>query len=75
MVIRKEDAVFKARPSPDRWKKRSVEGNWDIVNKNGHSTFHSGKPENFNSLREKICLILWHCLKMRVSAKKKCCGY
>ena len=23
-------------------------GNWDIINKNGHSTFHIGKPENFS---------------------------
>ena len=27
-------------------------GNWDIIN--GHSTFHTGKPENFNILREVI---------------------
>ena len=24
------------------------------INKNGHSTFHTGKPGNFNSLREVI---------------------
>ena len=41
---------------------KKVNGNWDIINKNGHSTFHTGKPEHFNSLRE-------------VSAKKKCYGY
>ena len=23
-------------------------GNWDIINKNGHSTFHIGKPENLS---------------------------
>ena len=34
-------------------------GNWDIIN--GHSTFHTGKPENFNILREVIWIILWHC--------------
>ena len=34
-------------------------GNWDIINKNGHSTF--GKPGNFNILREVIWIILWHC--------------
>ena len=27
-------------------------GNWDIIN--GHSIFHTGKPENFNILREVI---------------------
>ena len=26
----------------------------DIINKNGHSKFHTGKPGNFNSLREVI---------------------
>ena len=25
------------------------------------STFHTGKPGNFNSLREVIWIILWHC--------------
>ena len=31
-------------------------GNWDIINKNGHSTYHTGigKPGNFNILREVI---------------------
>ena len=29
---------------------------WDIINKNGHSTF--GKPGNFNILREVISIIL-----------------
>ena len=33
---------------------RKVNGNWDIINKIGHSTFHTGKPENFNSSREII---------------------
>ena len=33
---------------------KKVNGNWDIINKNGHSTFHTGKPGNFNSLREVI---------------------
>ena len=28
--------------------------NWDIINKYGHSTFHTGKPGSFNSLREVI---------------------
>ena len=34
--------------------KEKVNGNWDIINKNGHSTFHTGKHGNFNSLRELI---------------------
>ena len=34
--------------------KEKVNGNWDIINKNEHSTFHTGKPGNFNSLRELI---------------------
>ena len=29
---------------------KKVNGNWNIINKN--STFHTGKPGNFNSLRE-----------------------
>ena len=33
---------------------KKVNGNWDIINKNGHSTFHTGKPGNRNSLREVI---------------------
>ena len=33
---------------------KKVNGNWDIINKNGHSTFYTGKPGNFNSLREVI---------------------
>ena len=33
---------------------KKVNGNWDIINKNGHSTFHTGKHGNFNSLREVI---------------------
>ena len=42
-----------------RWKK--VNGNWDFININRYSTFHTGKPGNFNSLREVIWNILWHC--------------
>ena len=37
---------------------KKVNGNWDIINKNGHSTFQTGKPRNFNSLREVICIVL-----------------
>ena len=52
--------------------------NWDI-NKSGHSTFHTGKPGNFNSLREIIWIILWHCyleIDWRwESVPKKCYGY
>ena len=33
---------------------KKVNGNWDIINKNGHSTFHTGKHGNFNRLREVI---------------------
>ena len=33
---------------------KKVNGNWDIINKNGHSTFHTGKSGNFNSLREVV---------------------
>ena len=36
-------------------------GNWDIINKNGHSTFHTAKPENFNIFGEVIWIILWNC--------------
>ena len=39
-------------------KKKSMEGSWDIIDKNGHSTFYNGKPGNFNSLREDILFIL-----------------
>ena len=38
-------------------KKKSNE-NWDIINKNGHSIFHTDKPGNFKSLREIIWIIL-----------------
>ena len=34
--------------------KKKKNGNWDIINKNGHSTFHTDKPGNFNILREVI---------------------
>ena len=31
--------------------KKKVNGNWDNINKNGHSTFHTaGEPGNLNSL-------------------------
>ena len=30
---------------------KNVNKNWNIINKNGHSTFHTGKPGNFNNLR------------------------
>ena len=30
---------------------KKVNGNWDIINKNGHSKFQASKPGNFNSLR------------------------
>ena len=33
---------------------KKVNGNWNIINKHGHSTFHTGKSGDFNSLREVI---------------------
>ena len=48
MVISKENTLFKTRC------KKKVNGNWDIINKNGHRASHTGKPGNFNSLRELI---------------------
>ena len=32
-------------------KKKKKNGNWKIITEHGHSTFHTGKPGNFNSLR------------------------
>ena len=84
MVIPKEDALFKARPSTAKGKvnvqlrwislfstsswirttasylsyelsvngEKKVNGNCNIINKNGHSTFHIEKPGNFNSLKD-----------------------
>ena len=59
---------------------KKVNGNW-VVNKNGYSTFHTGKPGNFNSLREAIWIISWHCyleidwrLEL-VPKKQKCYSY
>ena len=37
---------------------KKVNGNWDIINKNGHSTFHTGKPGKFNSLRGNLNYIM-----------------
>ena len=34
-----------------------VNGNWDVIIKNGHNTFQTGKTGNFNSLREVICIL------------------
>ena len=54
-------------------------GNSDIINKNGYSIVHTSKPGNFNSLREVIWIILWHCyleIDWRwESVPKKCYGY
>ena len=41
------------------WKK--VNGTGILLIIKGHSTFHTGKPGKFNSLREVIWIILWHC--------------
>ena len=38
--------------------KKKVNENWDVINKNVHSVFHTGKPGNFNRLREVILIIL-----------------
>ena len=58
---------------------KKVNRNWDIINKNGHSTFHTGKPGNFNGLREVIWIMLWPCyveIDWRwESVPKKCYGY
>ena len=35
-------------------KKKSMKGNWDIINKKRHSTFYTGKPGNFNGSKEVI---------------------
>ena len=37
---------------------KNVNKNWNIINKNGHSTFHTGKPGNFNSLRDNLNYIM-----------------
>ena len=80
MVIRKEGALFQARPTPEWWKKESMEENWAIINKNGHSTFHTGKPGDFNSLREEIWLMYYDTVTLKLienesQCPKKCCGY
>ena len=57
---------------------KKVNENWDIINKNGHNTFHNGKPGNFASLREVIWIILWHLeidWKWESQCQKKCYGY
>ena len=50
-----------------------------VFNKNWYSTFHTGKPGNFNRLKEVIWIILWHCyleIDWRwESVPKKCYGY
>ena len=33
---------------------KKVNGKWDVITKNGHRTFHTGKPGNVDSLREVI---------------------
>ena len=54
--------------------KKKVNGNWDIINKNGHSTFHTGEPGNCNSLREVIELyydtVTLKLTEDKISAKK-----
>ena len=59
--------------------KKKVNENWDIINKNGHSIFHTVKAGNFNSLRDVIWIMLWHCYLEIYwgweSVPKKCYGY
>ena len=45
---------------------KQVNENWGIINQNGHSTFHTGKHGNFNSLREVIWIILWHYVALKL---------
>ena len=45
---------------------KKVNENWDIISKSGHSTFHTGKPGNFNILREIIWIILWHSVTLKL---------
>ena len=33
---------------------KKVNGIWNIINKNGHGIFHTGKPGNFSRLGEVI---------------------
>ena len=59
--------------------KKKVNGNWDIINKNGHSTYHTGKTGNFNSLRE-VILIYYDNVTLKLTEDesqhhKKSCGY
>ena len=38
---------------------KNVNGNWDIINKNGQSTCHTGRRGNFNSLRGNYIMTLF----------------
>ena len=49
--------------------KKNGNGNWDIINKSAHSTLHTGKPGNFNSLSEVIWIILWHCYLLKLTVE------
>ena len=47
---------------------KKVNGNWDIINKNGHSTFHTGKHESQCQKTVMVINILhiiciWHVLE------------
>ena len=52
-----------------------VNRNWDIVNKNGHSKFHTGKPGNFNSLRLVYDTVTLKLIKDEIQCQKNCHGY
>ena len=64
MVIPKEDTLFTTKPksifglSYELGVNGMKNGNWDIINKNGQSRFHTGQSGSFNSLREVILIIL-----------------
>ena len=51
---------------------KKINGNWDIIYKNEHNTFHTGKSGNFNSSREVIWIILWHVTLKLIEDKSHC---
>ena len=52
--------------------KKKVNENWDIINKNGHSIFHTVKAGNFNSLRDIIWIILCTVTLKSTEDESKC---
>ena len=53
--------------------KQKVIENLDVINKNVHSTFHTGKPGGFNSLRKVILVILWHSVTLKLIEDENQC--